>query len=168
MPTTACADALRTFTEQRFAAWRGLPPCTLAGIRKQWELLDDAPREGRIGQRSASWVAAHVPSYEESVTVWLDGDQVLLIVVEYPEFEGWPRLLHQVGAPAAKLDSYLGTLLIPGSEWVYPERGLTLYVNPENEALLRLAVFAPTTLSRYEAELRLSFKLRRFPMPDDE
>jgi hypothetical protein len=163
-----CADALRAFAEHRLANWRGLPACTLAEVAAHWTLLDDQAHPGRIGHRSASRTSAQVHTYDEPVDIWFDGEQVFLLLVEYPEFEGWPELLKQVGEPVAKLDSYLGTLLIPGSEWVYPERGLTLYVNPENRALLRLAVYAPTTLERYEAELRLSFKVRLLPLPEDD
>jgi hypothetical protein len=164
----ACAEALRAFASHRFANWRGLPECALTDVGAVWALLDEQAHPGIMGKRSASWTAASVPGYDESVQIWFDDDQVLLLLVEYPEFDGWPELLKQVGESVAKLDSYLGTLLLPGSEWVYPERGLTLYVNPENGALLRLAVYAPTTIERYEAELRLSFKMRRLPLPEDD
>ena len=163
-----CADALHAFAAHHFANWRGLPECALTDVSAEWTLLDEQAHPGTLGKRGASWTAASAPGYDESVQIWYDDEHVLLLLVEYPEFEDWPALLEQVGEPLAKLDSYLSTLLIPGSEWVYPERGLTLYVNPENEALLRLAVYAPTTLERYESELRLSFKMRRLPLPEDD
>jgi hypothetical protein len=165
---SSCADALRAFAEHRFSNWRGLPACTLDDVRAQWTLLDEEPHPGKIGETSGTWTAASVPGYDEPVQIWFEGQRVLLLLAEYPEFESWPALLKQLGEPVERLDSHLSTLLIRGSEWIYPERGLTLYVNPENRALLRLAVYPPTTLARYQAELRLSFKRRRLPLGDED
>jgi hypothetical protein len=163
-----CDEALRAFAARRFADWRGLPACTLADIRRHFELLDDEPHPGQLGRRAASWTAMTVEGYDEPVQLWFDEQHVLLLLAEYPELPDWPALAKKLGEPAAKLDSHLSTLLIPGSEWVYPGRGISLFVNPENMALLRVAVYAPATLAEYEAGLRLRFKQRRLPDGDGE
>lgn len=107
-----------------------------------------------------------IEGYDKPVRIWLDGDQVLLIDAEYPELAtgGVPALIEAIGPPQAKLDAFLGTFMIPESEWVYAERGLTLYINPENNIPLRLAVYPPTTLDGYRERLRMDLQMRRLPM----
>jgi hypothetical protein len=160
--------ALRTFARRDFRDWRGLAPDTSLGdAAAAFEVDDDWRGSGKLGsdRREATWVSAAIEGYEEAARVWLDESLVLLIDAESPTLTTpLPVLLEAVGTPEAKLTSYLGTFPIPESEWVYTGRGLTLYVNPENGILLRVAVYTATTLAVYRERLRLDLEMRRLPL----
>lgn len=164
--------ALRAFARRDFHDWRGLAPDTsLSDAVAVFEDDDDWRGAGKLGseRRASRWASVAVEGYEKGVRVWLDEDLVILIDGESPTLATpLPVLLQDIGQPEAKLDSYLGTLLIPESEWVYAGRGLTLYVNPENGILLRVAVFVPTTLDDYRQRLQLDLQTRRLPLREDQ
>jgi hypothetical protein len=157
--------ALAVFAGRDFREWKGLAPNTSLADAAAVFTVDDGWRgKGRLGddRREATWVSAAVDGYDKAVRIWLDLDRVILMDAESPTLAtDLPTLLQTIGAPEAKLDAYLGTFLIPESEWVYPGRGLTLYVNPENGILLRLAVFVSTTPDVYRRSLRLDLRMRR-------
>src|SRR5262245_16483738 len=137
---------LRRFAARDFRGWSGLDPRTmLHDVAEAFE-VDDVPQPGVLGseERAAGWVTVAAGGYPEGIRVWLDQMDVLLLDGPDPELpEGLPALLDALGEPEARLDSYLGPLRVEGGEWVYAARGLTVYVNPENMLLLRLAGYGP-------------------------
>jgi hypothetical protein len=162
--------ALQAFARRDLCDWRGLAPETsLADVAALFKVDEETRGRSQLGseRREAIWMSAMVEGYESGMRVWLDADDVLMLDAQYPQLvTDAPTLLHSVGEPEAKLDAYLGTFLLPGSEWVYPARGLTLYVNPENLVLLRLVVYVATTLDNYRQRLRLDLQMRRLPRRD--
>lgn len=161
-------DALRRFAARDFAGWAGLAVgTTVADVAAVFE-IDDVPQPAILGanRREAGWVTVEAAGYERGIRVWIDASEVILLDGPDPELpEGLMALLEQLGQPEVRLMSYLGTLPIEGSEWVYPARGLTLYVNPDTMLPLRIVAFVPTTLVIYEARLRLDLETRRLPSP---
>ena len=92
---------------------------------------------------------------DEDVAVWgpPDGSEVWMVSIEHPSFAGSPaEVLAALGEPAMRLDTALGTVAIAGGEWVYPDRGLTVFADEEDERVFRVNVFAPVAPSAY-AEL---------------
>jgi len=105
-----------------------------------------------------------VEGYDHPCRIWLDGPQVLMLDVQYPTFlPDVTVLLNGLGEPEAKLDYVWGTLPIERGEWVYPNRGLTLFVTPSNLSVLHLAVYLRTTLQTYEENFRLHLGKKPFP-----
>lgn len=162
---SSALTALRALARRDFLDWRGLAPETsLADVAAVFPVEDDWRGAGHLGEegREMSWLSVEAEGYPQGLRVWLDQDRVVLIDAESPALStGLPALLRAIGEPEARWEAYLGTLLIPGSEWVYPGRGLTLHVNPENGILLRLLAYAPTTLEGYRRRLRLDLQRRR-------
>lgn len=160
-------EALRKFAQRDFSNWLGLPnSICLEDVTHQFLLEDDWRGIGRLGlaQREATYVNITIKGFERQVQVWLNGNRIVLMDVEYPTLPSeLAVLLNQIGEPEAKLDAYLGVFQLEQSEWVYPSLGLTLFVNPENYIILRLAVFVPSTLDDYLQHLRLNLQTRRFP-----
>jgi hypothetical protein len=162
-------DALRVFVARDFAHWAGLAPGTTVGDVAAAFEVDDTPQPALLGSedRAAGWVTVEADGYPEGLRVWLDETDVALLDGPDVELPGGAAdlapLLAQLGEPAARLDSYLGTYRIEGSEWVYPARGLTVYVNPENMLLLRVVGYAPTDLDTYERRLRIDLEMKRLP-----
>jgi hypothetical protein len=165
-------DALRRFAACDLEGWPGLPASTtLRDVAAVFEVGDDEPVGGLLGSddREAGWIAVAAAGYPDGgIRVWLDDDEVVLLDGADPELpDGVQPLLDDFEAPEAQLASYLGTFRLDGSEWVYPQRGITLYVNPETMAPLRVAAFVPTTLDVYERELRLDLEMRRLSLRRD-
>ena len=47
-----------------------------------------------------------------------------------------------------------GTVAMPGGELVYANRGLTIFLNPENRVVVYVTAYAPTTVDEYVLRLR--------------
>src|SRR5712691_11114765 len=142
-------DPLRRFAARDFRGWSGLDPRTmLHDVAAAFE-VDDVPQPAVLGSddREAGWVTVEAQGYPDGIRIWLDEMDVVLLDGPDPELSGALQpLLDELGEPEARLDSYLGTFRLADSEWVYPARGITVYVNPENMLFLRVAAYAPTTL----------------------
>jgi hypothetical protein len=160
--------ALQIFSRRDFGAWSGLPRATpLADIARLFPLEDDWRGVGRLGSdlKETRYAYITIEGFEQQVRIWLNEDNnIILMDVEYPTLPfSLSSLLDRLGTPDAKLDSYFGMLFLQQSEWIYANRGLTLFINPENSALLRIAVYASSTLDEYVKSLRLNLKIRRMP-----
>jgi len=156
-----CEDARRAIEARQFAGWRGLPVgCTAAEL---FGIPPDAEFGYRkLGTREARQHLLELPGYyrplvtvRDSVVVLFDGTNPALDT-------GLPALLMDLGEPAAKEDFDHGTYKIPAGEWIYPDRGITVFVQTDGSAIMHVAVYAPTTLATYLDELRpdLGKKLR--------
>jgi hypothetical protein len=73
-------------------------------------------------------------------------------------------LAPDLGEPDALLDAVLGTVLVHDAERVFAGRGVALHVFPDTGALIRVLVFAPTTVEDYRTRLQPHHEpLRKFP-----
>lgn len=162
-----CGEALAAFADRAFGRWAGLPPaCTLAEVVARFEPVDEGVGRGALGDpgEEAHFAVVRVPSYELPVRVWYRGGTAVLLDAEYPDVA--PAELRALPEPAARLDYTWHRLRLAGGQRVWPDRGLALFVNPENGALVHLGVFAPTSLRRYVASLMLSLRTERLPEGD--
>lgn len=157
-PPSACVAALRAFAWPDPSRFGGLPACRLADLAQAFTVPEGGWRgSGYVGEdhRPLSWLNATGGGFPGPVRAWLDGDEVVMLDAE---ILGRPAdleaLAAKLGEPAAKLDSYLAGVLLPGSEWVYPDRGLTLFVEPETHAPLRAAAWPRATLEDYRKHYR--------------
>jgi hypothetical protein len=67
---------------------------------------------------------------------------------------GWAALSADLGPPDATLDWVHGTIAMPGGERVYVKRGIAVFVNPSNHAVVYVMLFVPTTVDAYRKQLR--------------
>ena len=163
-----CDRALDLFSQRAFDEWSGLPAeCRLGNISRRFQLVAEERAQSRLGDRQATFVVVRVSGYAEPVRVWLDDDdRVVLMDVEYPSTRlALADLLKVLGEPAGKLDTYWGTIELEAAEWVYPKRGLVLFINPDTNEVLRLGVFPATSTDGYEREYRVNLRQRRLPQP---
>jgi hypothetical protein len=162
-PTQSCSEAISILQAGNIAGWRGLPKsCTIADLTQYFPRI--SPGEGRagLGRREAYFTRVKAESFDSSIRVWLQDTQVLMLDVEALEKSSeLSTLLSELGEPATKLDCYLGTLLFKEAEWVYPERGLTLFVDVNSQRLVHIVMFPATTMASYESEFRLNLRVRR-------
>lgn len=162
-------NVLESLAALDLSNWTGLPGgISLEQAGERFAIDDDWGGTGQLGsaRRQADWYAVEARGFPEGLRLWFSGPELILADARHPELSvELEELLAELGSPQARLDAYLGTLLIEGSEWVWADRGLTLYVNPANGRLLRVSVYRPCSLSDYEEALRLNLKRVRLPAP---
>jgi hypothetical protein len=147
---------LRAFIDRADAAnWRGLSglrPDDL-GAGRPWLVSG-----GRLGDPpyAVRRVALPPGCFAGGLTAWIDDDDRVLVLegVRPRTAEGGRIPVPDLGAPALRLATILGSLTLEGGELAYPGRGLAVRVNPENGVLLGLVGFAPTTPGDYVRRLR--------------
>jgi hypothetical protein len=161
---------LSAFTAADLAALTGLPDGV--GLDELAPFLtidrDDVTR-GQAGTpaKGRSWVAAESTTYHGGVRLWLEENTGRVVVVEGVspvDADGRPLLAPELGEPGALFDAVLGPVVVPDAERVYADRGLALHVFPETGAVIRVLVFAPTTVQDYRTRLQPQHEpLRKLP-----
>ncbi|MEO1451468.1 MAG: hypothetical protein AAFV07_18195 [Bacteroidota bacterium] len=159
-----CATAKQAILKHGFDAWTGdMESCSWQNIFPGYRVTDELPRR-LIGDDFVATRFIGLPlegyhmarlSFEEGRWVMFDG-----MLTELDSI-ATTALLTALGAPAAKLDWYFGTLPMAETEWVYPEKGITLFLRDDLELVLHVALYASMTLEAYEATRRLNLRKRR-------
>ena len=161
-----CVLALKALTWPALDNWKGLPgDCTLDAVGQVFTVPPgDWRGSGYLGEkpRELSWLTVGGDTFPGSVRVWLDRNHVVLMDAEIlGEASDLDALVKKLGAPAVRLDAYFGNAPMPNGEWVYPHIGLTLFVEPDNHNLLRIAVYPATTVEEYRKKFRMLFRPAR-------
>jgi hypothetical protein len=158
-------EALAQFVRREFRKWQGLSAGgTLTAVRHYFSNYTDDIGEAVLGQEFFHYLVVSVDGDTPPVRVWFaaDSEQVVLLDAPYLELQhDLPSLLAALVDPAAKLDTDSVTLPVSTGEWVYSDRGLTLFLSETDVTVFHLAAFAATTLSYYKDHLRLSLRTRR-------
>lgn len=161
-----CEDAIQMIQNRDFRNWRGLP----SGCN--WPSAHDErsadPREWWVrklrGHLDSAWTEnVDLAGYYQPRFTYHRGD-LMLFDGRNPELSCTSaELLEALGEPAAKLDWDAGTLPLPGMEWVWPERGIALYLGGDADHVSHVALFAATTSEEYKkGHLRIDEK-KGFP-----
>lgn len=150
-----CDAAKQAIEARRFVGWRGLPPgCApevLFGVK-----LDDTWGVMPLGSsfEKARSHLVELTGYGRALAYVRDG-AVAMFDAMAPQLDGgWPALSTDLGAPEATFDWVFGTIAMPAGELVYAKRGLTIFLNPENQAVAYISVYVPTTVQEYARRLR--------------
>lgn len=150
-----CDAAKHAIEARRFTGWRGLPAgCAseaLFGIK-----LDDTWGAMPLGSsfEKARSHLVELPGYGRALAYVRDG-VVAMFDAMAPQLDGgWPALSADLGAPEATFDWIFGTTAMPAGELVYASRGLTIFLNPENQAVAYVSVYVATTVDEYARRLR--------------
>jgi hypothetical protein len=157
MPKNDCIAAIEAFASADPTRLRALPAtCTLADATA----VLHAPRaktRGMLGTRD-SGLDVHFFASEQlaEITAWVDqtGRLVLLDAERPPGKEA--AYLTALGEPDARLDYVWGTSTLEQGELVWTARGAVIVAGPDVKAVVRVGVFAPTSLADYNANLRYS------------
>lgn len=163
-----CADAVRIIQARDYRAWRGLPTeCTP-------EML--AAALGRIGtnegvvwlgtrRREVRWWPAKVAGYGWPFEVQTARQAVVRLDTARPELVGGLAAhLDALGAPAAKLPYHDETVRVADGEWVWPERGIAIYLSEDARDATRLALFPATDLATYRREIQPDLRVIEEPL----
>lgn len=159
---TSVDSALETFMSKNLGSWTGLNPGTSLNDVSRFLNVDETwSGSATLGDvnRPFVWYLAKADNFREDVRVWMGEHSVFLIDTRNPGIvQTAEELVAIYGEPEAKLDTWLGSLFLKQSEWVFPEQGLTIFLNPRHMKILRLAVFPPVQLETYKSYLRLHLK----------
>lgn len=166
MTKNNCAAIRKAIETRNFLGWQGLPAeCTAK------ELFDNIPDDlsdrptRSLGDdfQSATFVPVELEGYYRPMANFRQGQLVLFDGMN-PDLAGGFAPLHKdLGEPAARLDWYYGTLEIRAGEWVYPERGITVFLNTTADKALHIALYHSTTLAEYNRILRPHLKKKLRP-----
>ena len=164
MTKLTCEQARAAIEARRFTGWSGLPDaCTPSA-------LIGAPSDGWVPQtRGTETVAFDVRhltlgGYERATVTRDDSGHVVMFDGSRPDLDGgWPALQQDLGAPEAQLDYRYLFVDYAGGEWVYPSRGITVFVNPQDGLMKHIAVYPSTTLDDWTRRLRPTFEAKRSP-----
>ena len=161
----SASESIARLRDGDLTAWSGLPAGTSpADLEPAIDAPGDAPALAGTGcaRRCVQLRRAGASDVEAEVWVSPESSEVWLVAIEDPPFAGTPQhVLQQLGAPPLRLDSALGTVSLPGSEWVYPDRGLAVFADEEDERVWRVALFTPCPPQAYEERYRVFLGQRR-------
>lgn len=168
----SCAAALERVRSWDLRGWHGWPAdCTAAALEEGLGAPNRGEGRGFLGaeRREHTFRTYPVEGADEPLRVWqADGRPVMLDIEDPPlAAGGWKAAAAAWGDPEAKLDFVWGQLPLEGGEWVWARRGVTVFVNPANDALLRVALYPSVSLDEYRRGWRLNLATRRFPPPAD-
>lgn len=153
-----CEKALQQLKSMDLRGWTGLPgACTKADVTAVFAGGDDAGGRFHLGSEfdAATFHMLSFPGHTEPLQMWLVDGDVRLLETEDPKLVGGlDALKADLGEPEATLEFAWDVLTVKG-ELVWPGKGITVFVNPGNQVVLRVAVYAPTTLDAYKKHLRV-------------
>jgi hypothetical protein len=160
-------EPLESFARRELGDWRGLPEGTrLADLAGVVEVDPEYAGRGLLGNTfaAADWVGASADGFPHGIRIWRRGEDVVLLDAEGAQpADDLDELLAELGEPAVRREAWLGPVKVDGSEWVYPQRGLTIYTIPGSGTVDRVLAYAATTLDGYDGTLRPDNPMHPFP-----
>lgn len=155
MAPMTCDAARHAIETHRFTGWRGLPqhctPDALFGIP-----FDDQWGKQPLGSdfAPARTHLLELGGYYRPMAYVREGHAVMFDAMTPALDGGWPVLAADLGTPEATFDWVFGTTPMAGGEHVYASRGITIFLNPDNNTVVYISVYASTTCAEYAKNLR--------------
>lgn len=163
MTSLTCASARTAIETRELKGWTGLPAgCTPDGLfgvafdEATWGLLP-------LGM-------AHEPSrtrlleldgYYRPIARVRDAKVVMFDAMNPSLSTDWAGLAQSLGSPDAVEDFILAGVAMPRGEHIYAGRGITVFVNPENQRIIYIALYVPSTVDVYRQTLRPDLDKKR-------
>lgn len=161
-----CQNAVEQIRQLDFEIWDGLPvDCQLKELINL-ESID--VREYPIRHLGKKMVEVHsvlldLPGYYRP-TVNLRNGKVVMFDAMNPVMTGnLETLKAHLGKPALTLDWHYGTLPLEKGEWVFPDKGITLFLNSTFDKVLHIALYHATSSRDYLNKLRPNLKKTLLP-----
>lgn len=165
-----CQRALVLFANKEFTQWNGIPSqCSVSDVFSTFKPKMEDFAVGTLGSEyiRTSYKVCSVDNYAEPIEVWFRGDEIVKIEARYVNLspDQFKAILQSFGEPVAQLDYYLGSALVSKAEWVFPERGISLFFNGDRTGVVKLSVYHPTSLDEYTRRIRVQpSPAREFPL----
>jgi len=153
MSSADCTDAVAGFASADPTRLRPLPAtCTLDDVTKTLHSLDARSR----GELAGRTVAIHWFSSENlpKIHAWVDDTgHVVLLDADWPPGPA-DAFISALGPPEQKLDYEWRGSPLERAELLWPSRGAVMVSSDQVKGVIRIGVFAPTSLDDYKARLR--------------
>lgn len=162
-PSPSCREALRIIEQRDFVSWKGLPDCIVSDIFTSFDMSKTGlERLGSKKIRTKKRLVGPFGGYAYAVAFAREG-RLILFQGLYLEMEETlvKTLVTALGEPESRERWWLGTAHMPNTEWIYPDRGITLFLNSAGNHLTYILLYAPTTLEYYMQYLRPKTRTRR-------
>jgi hypothetical protein len=166
---SAAISPLHALAAAELGGWSGLPAgLSLEEAGAELVVAADVAGTARLGAARipVSWLAAESSVYAGGLRLYLEDDRVVVVEGRDPTMRsGEPARAPELGEPALVLDALVGPLRLPGTELVFPERGLAVQLGSGDPGLRAVLGFAPTTAEEWVERLRPEQAGRtRFPL----
>jgi hypothetical protein len=170
---TAATSPLRALAAAEIGSWSGLPPgLTVEEAGAELVVAADVAGTAWLGAARipATWLAAESSVYAGGLRLYVEDDQVLVVEGRDPTAQSGESVrAPELGEPALVLEALVGPLRLPGTELVFPERGLAVQLGSGDPGLRAVLGFAPTTAEEWIERLRPEQAGRtRFPLRPEE
>ncbi len=146
-----CHDAIEGLISGKPERLHGLPvACTVSRAK---DLIDPVrTRVDSLGEPGTSY-ALHEVKRADKAFAWLDNERVAMVDLAEPS-RALADYVAVLGEPEAKLDYTHRDIVRPQSDLVWPSRGISIAASSEIKGVIRVAIFAPTTIDEYKRSLR--------------
>ena len=156
-PNDPCATAWQAIKAREFRDWHGLPEgCAYEDFDSEFSRLRDEYGQGGLGRKyvPARYRIHLAKGYDHHLKVWFREETISLIEIAYPTLP-YPagELLRRLGAPGLELDYHLDIMPVTKGAWVYPSRGLALFLDAGHGAVMGIALFHPCDPAQYLDEI---------------
>jgi hypothetical protein len=149
----SCHDDVARFLNRGLREWTGLTPGCPTDEALDGFKADAAGHTVRLGRRDLEYATYPLVtvSTKEPVTAYVRNDEVVLLRTEHWSFDAFEcaALLETLGDAAERADLIWRGRTVPGGEWLYPERGLSLGVLPESMVIVTASGYRATTAESY-------------------
>ena len=170
--TDACKGRLEQLLRRDLTGWEGLSEGCAEQDIAQWLPLRPGEGLAHLGSDAVEYRfrVAEAHGLIEPVRLYFS-DRTLCLArtglwsTDRIECE---RVLRDLGDPPDRLDLVFGVQFIPGGEWLYPARGLTVAVLPDTGLIASVAAYRPTSVDTYRRRFHDSSLVREFPSPRHE
>ena len=163
-----CSKVWSAIAAREYRNWNGLPvTCTYSLFDTAFARLRDEYGQGGLGSayRQTMYRMHVAEGYPHNLKVWFREDSIVLIEIGYPVLP-YPshELLRNLGEPEIKLNYYLDVMPIPNGAWVYPDRGLTLFLDAGHTEVMWVALFQSCSAAKYLEEVHPETRVQELPV----
>lgn len=164
----ACQETWNTIAARDYRQWNGLPPeCGYSKLDGAFKRLRNEYGQGTLGRsNNPALFRMHIAeAYSQGLKVWFADEHIRLVEIEFPALP-YPlhELLQQIGEPETKLDYHLDIMPVPSGAWIYPARGLALYLDAGHANVMRLGLFPPCSIDEYLENVHPDAPIRELPI----
>lgn len=150
-----CEHALEAIAGRDFRHWSGFPPdCAYTAFDARFPTVHRHYGSGRLGRtgRVADYRMHPIDGYKLDARVWFVEDAPVLIELYYPLLPHAADVLTgSLGEPAARVDYQAEVMPVPRGAWVYPDRGIALFMDRSGRVVMHIGLFPACELDHYLA-----------------
>ncbi|MBN2535251.1 MAG: hypothetical protein JXB88_20395 [Spirochaetales bacterium] len=159
-----CDNIFKQIKEINFPQWQGIPgECDYSNFDANFTRISDIFGANMLGK---SIIQTHyrvykIDGYSGNLCAWFRENELILIEAKSPQFTDLKTqkdLIAAFGNPVAKLSYSQEFLLQPEGEWIYPGKGISLFLDDTKQKIMQINLFHSCTLEHYIQTIRNSYE----------